>query len=384
MMLGQPCCARCTTTSTTMTGCIDHTAFPHIIAAVLSFADAPALNAVRLTSHEHYAQVEAEYARRARHVVPHTLVYPLLPPRMSRAPPRPPRIVFQPLSGADLALPALTSSHIWEVQSRTDLPAIRGRMSAIRVLDLVHDIDLHHFRELRCLLDGVETVRLVGELRNPNHFPFAPRTVVVKADLSSPEPFRGWHYQTRELVVNYTASRRPQLLSLAFFPPSGCYGPRDLTLNFAQCDPLVLAALPNGARVGCRLLVDLARVICDGHRVTLVDWYRIAALFPPRASPYRLDDTVITWGGPLLERSKAARRRACFLRLAEMALLPDNPADPLPKHKAALEWADWDTGTDIVRSLTTPEYACLLGPQAYADMTANLWSVASAGSTWTK
>lgn len=342
---------------------IDQSAYPHIIEAILAHADAAGLNAFRLASRAHLAQVEGVYAERARHVVPRTVHSPPRQRQMHQMR-SPPRVVF---STPSEALPALTSSDMAEVQRRTDLGTLRARYTAVRVIDVGPEIDLHTFRDLRTLLDGIHTVRLVGELRNPNHFPFAPRTVVVAADLSRPEPFRGWHYRTRELVVNYKATEGPQLLSLAFFPPSGCYGPRGLTLNFAKCDPEVLVRLPNSTRVGSRLLVDLARVVCDGHRVTLIDWSRVAALFPPGTEPGCVDDTLLTWGGPPLEPPKAARRRACFVKLAEMALQPTIAS-------ASLEppWAEIGS-PDAVHSLSSSEYAKLVGKQAYADMTENLW-----------
>lgn len=344
-------------------GSIDHSAYPHIIEAILAHADAAALNAFRCASRSHLAQVEAVYAARARHIVPHTLHSPPRQRQMHQMHLKP-RVVFAAPGGAD-ALPRLTSADMDDVQTRRDLAAVRGRFSAVRVIDVGPNIDLHAFRDLRCLLDGVDTVRLVGELRNPNHFPFSPRTVVVAADLSRPEPFRGWHYQTGELVVNYTASEGPQLLSLAFFPPSGCYGPRGLTLNFARCDPAILARLPNGPRVGARLLVDLARVVCDGHRVTLVDWHRVAALFPPGTRAGYVDDTLLTWGGPPLEPPKAARRRACFVKLAEMALRSPGTNCEI--------WVDRAAAADSVQLLSSIDYAGQLGRQAYADMTEGIW-----------
>lgn len=306
---------------------IDYSAYPHLIDLILSHADPQGLNAFRSASRASLAQVEAIYARRARHVRPHT--------RSDG------RVVF-PCRGS---LPALTIAEIGELAA---LPFIRRRYSAVQVLDVAWELELRGSgRALRGLLDGIQTVRLVGDMNAP--LPFTPSTVVVAADLGRPEPFRGW-LLSESLVVNYTAGEGGAL-ALAFFPPSGYYGPSSLTMIFTRCRRSDLERMPHGARLGARLLGDLARVVCDGHAVTLVDWGNIAGLFPPGT---RAEDVehLRTWGG---QDHKAARRRACLLRLARLAFEPGQVEEE-----------------EKIRCLSAEEYRRDVGEQTHADYTKGL------------
>ncbi|TXT08561.1 uncharacterized protein COLE_05485 [Cutaneotrichosporon oleaginosum] len=310
---------------------VDYSAYPHIIDQVLSHADTQGLNAFRCASRAAFAKVEAIYLRRARHVTPCTG--------------RDGRVVF-PSCGA---LPSLTIADMEDLTSGAH-PVLRRRYSAVKVVDLGPKSDLGPSRcSLRRLLDGIHTVRIVGDLSGA--MPFAPAVVVVPADLGRPEPFRGWQLAD-SLVVNFTVGAGGAL-AIAFFPPSGYYGPTSLTLLFTRCLRSKLQSLPHGARLGARLMADLARVVCDGHAVTLVDWDNVSALFPPATRPEDVEQ-LRTWGG---QYHKAARRSACIRRLARLAFEPGCQNE--------------DEGEKI-RCLTADEYRCEIGGQAYADQTEGL------------
>ncbi|GMK58262.1 hypothetical protein CspeluHIS016_0502940 [Cutaneotrichosporon spelunceum] len=311
---------------------IDYSAYPHLIDLILLDADARVLNAFRAASRTTLAQVEAIYARRARHVVPHTgadgrVVFPC-------------HRLLRPLSPLEMTSLAM---------GPCSLPSIRRRYSAIRVLDLGGRLDLRTSRcALRALLDGVTIIRIVGDLNAP--LPFSPATIVVTADLGRPEPFRGW-LLSGSLVINYTAGTGGGF-ALAFFPPSGYYGPATLTLLFTRCRPVQLQAMPHGTRLGARLMGDLARVICDGHAVTLVDWGNVAALFPHGTRAEDVED-LRTWGG---QEHKAARRRECLRCLASLAF------EPGTREKGPIE----------IRCFSADEYRRLVGEERYADYTVGL------------
>jgi hypothetical protein len=299
---------------------IDYSAYPHLIDQILAHADQRGLNAFRTASHASRSQVEAIYARRARHVAPFT---------------GPDGRVLFPSGGALATL---------SVREMEELAHLRERYGAVRVVDLGPGLDLRHCRSaLRDLLNGVHTVRIMGDLSAP--MPFTPTTVVVTTQLGRPEPFRGW-LLADSLVVNFTAGAGAAL-ALAFFPPSGFYGPTSLTLIFTRCRRADLAQMVYGARLGARLMSDLARVVCDGHAVTLVDWGNVAALFPPGTRGEDVEQ-LRTWGG---QEHKAARRSACVRRLARLAL----------------EGVE-DAG-DKIRCLTAEEYRREVGEQAFADQT---------------
>ncbi|BEI93657.1 uncharacterized protein CcaverHIS019_0601160 [Cutaneotrichosporon cavernicola] len=307
---------------------IDHSAYPHLIDLILSHADAHALNAFRTASHAALAQVEAIYARRTRLVVPHTgrdgcVVFPC-------------RRSLRSLTGPEMTALAAGSS----------VPGMRRRYSAIRVLDLGNRLDLRTSRcALRVLLDGVHTIRIVGDLNAP--LPFSPTTIIVAADLGRPEPFRGW-LLSDSLVINYAAGTGGGL-ALAFFPPSGYYGPSALTLLFTRCLRVEMESMPHGARLGSRLMGDLARVVCDGHSVTLVDWGNVAALFP-RGTRAEDVEVLRTWGG---QEHKAARRRECLRSLARLAFEPGK-------------------GEEKIRCFSAEEYRRQIGEERYADYTVGL------------
>lgn len=252
---------------------IDHSLYPHIIDTIIECADPQALNRLRTTSTAFLERVEAQFAKKVRHVIMADHKSSTTSTGRGKG------IAFTGAGTGERFLPLLSTKTAKDLlHASGNLKHLRARYRAIRVLD-VDEVVYNGVRAVSDIVDQLDTFRVLGPDQKFDFY-MRPKHLVINYDLVDSFPLAQFSFEgLSTFVVNFRVSERPQNLSsvmpanMSWLPLGD--GTLEVVFNFEQYTCERKLCLLEGEFIA----EEMAQAACGAGAVTLVGIEHFTTLY---------------------------------------------------------------------------------------------------------